>query len=164
MRIIDRGLEPSAVVTYRVATVEEVPLAAGLRGEMADEMDASFDRRASDWRERYREYFGREVEAGRARIFFACAGEEPVGMVLGCVVDNYRTALFGTRFGQINNVYVRPAWRRRGVGRALMEQALGWLRDQGCVVARLHASDEGRALYEGMGFSSTSEMEYPLRP
>ncbi|HEX4214787.1 MAG TPA: GNAT family N-acetyltransferase [Candidatus Dormibacteraeota bacterium] len=157
-------MEKGAVVIYRVARVDELHLAAGLRGEMADEMDASFDRRAADWRERYREYFGVEMEAGRARIFFACAGPEPVGMVLGRVVDNYRTALFGTRFGQINNVYVRPAWRRRGIGRTLMEQALGWLREEGCVVARLHASDDGRALYEGMGFTSTSEMEFSLRP
>ena len=157
-------MERSAVVVYRVATRGELHLAAGLRGEMAEEMNASFDRRATDWRERYREYFGREMEAGRARIFFACVDGEPVGMVLGRVVDNYRTALFGTLFGQINNVYVRPPWRRRGIGRALMERALGWLREQGCVVARLHASEEGRALYEGMGFIPTSEMEFSLRP
>jgi ribosomal protein S18 acetylase RimI-like enzyme len=157
-------VDQSAVITYRVATVGELHLAAGLRGEMADEIGPSFDGRSADWRERYCAYFGGEVEAGRARIVFACIGGEPVGMALGRVVDNYRTALFGTRFGQINNVYVRPAWRRRGIAHRLMEQALGWLREQGCVVARLHASEQGRALYEGMGFTSTSEMELRLRP
>lgn len=155
-------MEQGAVVTYRAASVEELHLAAALRGEMAEEMNASFDRRAAGWRRRYREYFGRELQAGRARIFFAVVDGEPVAMVLARIVDNYRTALFGTLYGQINNVYVRPAWRRRGIGRTLMEQALGWLREEGCVVARLHASEDGRALYTGMGFTSTNEMEFRL--
>jgi GNAT superfamily N-acetyltransferase len=56
------------------------------------------------------------------------------------------------------NVYVEPAWRRRGVAIALMRTLLADLADRGIRRIVLHASDEGRQLYERLGFAQTSEM------
>jgi ribosomal protein S18 acetylase RimI-like enzyme len=56
------------------------------------------------------------------------------------------------------NMYVQPAWRRRGVGRALMTAVLEVLAARGVRRIVLHSSDAGRHLYESMGFVPTNEM------
>jgi len=62
--------------------------------------------------------------------------------------------------GLIVNVYTEPAWRRRGVADALMRDLLRWCRANGVESLVLHASDDGRALYEKLGFVPTNEMRY----
>lgn len=62
--------------------------------------------------------------------------------------------------GIVLNVYTERAWRRRGVARALMEAAILWARSHGVARLVLHASPEGRPLYEAMGFEATNEMRY----
>jgi ribosomal protein S18 acetylase RimI-like enzyme len=56
------------------------------------------------------------------------------------------------------NVYVEPAWRRRGAAEALMRAVLDTLAQRGIRRIVLHASDDGRRLYERLGFVSTNEM------
>lgn len=58
----------------------------------------------------------------------------------------------------ILNVYVEPAWRRRGVGEALMRSVLSALAERKVTRIVLHASDDGRRLYERLGFVLTNEM------
>ncbi len=54
--------------------------------------------------------------------------------------------------GRIRRVYVRAAWRNRGVGRALMTALMDEARNHFTCV-RLRAENEGAArLYESMGF------------
>ena len=61
------------------------------------------------------------------------------------------------------NVYVDPAWRRRGVGEALMRAALDALAARGIRRVVLHASESGRRLYERLGFVPTNEMRLTRR-
>jgi len=56
------------------------------------------------------------------------------------------------------NVYVDASWRRRGVAAALMRTLLGALSERGIRRVVLHASAEGRPLYERLGFAPTNEM------
>ncbi len=58
----------------------------------------------------------------------------------------------------ILNIYVEPAWRRRGVAEALMRAVLSALAERGVRRIVLHASDDGRRLYERLGFVPTNEM------
>ncbi len=60
--------------------------------------------------------------------------------------------------GYVLNVYVEREWRRRGVARLLMEHVLAETRRRGLARVTLHPSDEGRALYEQLGFAPTREM------
>jgi GNAT superfamily N-acetyltransferase len=64
----------------------------------------------------------------------------------------------GARRGNILNVYTEGAHRRRGLARRLMEVALDWCRSNGISAVILHASNDGRALYEKLGFKPTNEM------
>lgn len=56
------------------------------------------------------------------------------------------------------NVYVEPDWRRHGVGEALMRTVLEALAARGIRRVVLHASADGRRLYERLGFVATNEM------
>jgi GNAT superfamily N-acetyltransferase len=56
------------------------------------------------------------------------------------------------------NMYVDPKYRRQGVARALMKEAINWCRRQGFRRIQLHASEEGKPLYETLGFRPTNEM------
>jgi GNAT superfamily N-acetyltransferase len=58
----------------------------------------------------------------------------------------------------IQNIYVKPEFRRRGIARAIMHVLVEWCRGQGFHSVHLHASEEGRPLYEQLGFRPTNEM------
>jgi GNAT superfamily N-acetyltransferase len=62
------------------------------------------------------------------------------------------------RQGLIVNVFTEPEWRRRGLAKLLMKTIIAWSREQNLDGLVLHASDDGRALYEQLGFISTTEM------
>ena len=62
------------------------------------------------------------------------------------------------------NVYTEPAWRSRGVARALMNVLMEWAAGQGADHVVLHSSDAGRPLYLSLGFEATNEMRwFPTR-
>jgi GNAT superfamily N-acetyltransferase len=67
------------------------------------------------------------------------------------------------RRGWIQNVYVVPEFRRRGIAREIMRALIDWCRSQGFDSVNLHASAEGRPLYEQLGFTATNEMRLSLR-
>ena len=62
----------------------------------------------------------------------------------------------------ILNIYVDPPYRRRGLARAIMERMIAWCGEQGFKSVALHASDQGRTLYEQLGFKPTNEMRLTL--
>ncbi|HJQ97437.1 MAG TPA: GNAT family N-acetyltransferase [Candidatus Polarisedimenticolaceae bacterium] len=61
------------------------------------------------------------------------------------------------------NMYTDRAHRRQGLARRLMETMIAWARVEGHATLYLHASDEGRGLYESLGFSPTNELRLMLR-
>lgn len=69
-----------------------------------------------------------------------------------------------TMWGYILSVYTEPHARRRGIGRAVVDACIQHAKEAGCTRACLHASDEGRPLYEQLGFEKTAEMWLDLRP
>jgi ribosomal protein S18 acetylase RimI-like enzyme len=64
----------------------------------------------------------------------------------------------------ILNVYVLPAYRQRGLARALTEMALDWCCHKRVRQVILHASDAGRPIYAALGFAATNEMSLLLEP
>ena len=49
-------------------------------------------------------------------------------------------------------------FRKRGIARQVMVQILDWIKGRGFHGVNLHASAEGRSLYEKLGFEPTNEM------
>jgi GNAT superfamily N-acetyltransferase len=62
----------------------------------------------------------------------------------------------------IQNVYVVPEFRRRGIAREIMRTLIDWCRTEGFESVNLHASADGRPLYQQLGFEATNEMRLSL--
>jgi GNAT superfamily N-acetyltransferase len=83
---------------------------------------------------------------------------EPDGWFLaeesGRIVGTVGTIGYGA-FAYIGLMAVHPEAQRRGVGRALLEHALGWLDGRGVGCAVLDATEYGVPLYRSLGFVET---------
>ncbi|MDX6640786.1 MAG: hypothetical protein QOF12_1797 [Solirubrobacteraceae bacterium] len=83
--------------------------------------------------------------------------EQPAGVVLVAlgrlrrVIGGACCASFGTT-GWIGALGVVPRSRGRGAGSALTDACVAWLRERGATTALLHATDQGRPVYERLGF------------
>jgi GNAT superfamily N-acetyltransferase len=147
---------------YRVAHPDEFALVAALRQEMAIELGDDFDARMPDWRSKFAHYF-RDLHAhGRAELFLAFDGNEAIGSAVVSILDDYRNFVFNMKSAWVNAVFVKPAYRRRGIGRELMQMTIAWARERGCRRVRLRTSDDGRELYAAIGFVPGREMELNL--
>jgi len=66
------------------------------------------------------------------------------------------------RRATILNVYVYQEFRRRGIARQLMRAMIDWCRQQKFAAVYLHASKDGRHLYQSLGFEPTNEMKLKI--
>src|ERR1700731_1722922 len=64
------------------------------------------------------------------------------------------------RQGTIVNVFTEPEWRRRGLAGLLIKEIIAWSRREHLDRLLLHASDEGRSLYQRLGFVAHNEMRF----
>jgi GNAT superfamily N-acetyltransferase len=69
-------------------------------------------------------------------------------------------AIEGGAQALIVNVYCEPEHRRRGLARALIKAMLEWCKRERMAKIVLHASPDGRPLYESLGFVQTNEMRW----
>jgi GNAT superfamily N-acetyltransferase len=76
------------------------------------------------------------------------------------VAARYPSDIVSGRQAIIQNVFTEPEWRRRGLAALLIKRIIDWTRQEGIYSLVLHASDEGRALYERLGFIATTEMRF----
>lgn len=112
------------------------------------------DASAIDWRLRAVETFEREL-GGSSLI--ATVIDAPDGGLACCAVaflrpDLPRPGQVSTLSAHLHNVCTDPAWRRRGLARLAVTALVERLDGLGVVRSDLHASEDGRSLYESLGF------------
>lgn len=95
----------------------------------------------------------RELQA-RRNFVVLLAGTGPDGLA----ILRFRPSIWSTSLEcYVAELYVRPARRRQGLGRALMVEALALARAKGADYIDLGTSEDdvaARALYESLGFSN----------
>lgn len=116
-----------------------------------------------------RAYFSTAIPEGRYVGWVAELRERPGGIVGGAGLQlrellprphgTGERLLHGPQ-ALILNVFTEQPWRRQGVAARLMEEALRWASARGIESIVLHASAEGRLLYERLGFVPTNEMRF----
>lgn len=92
------------------------------------------------------------TEPGRHAMFLACEGDDLLGSTYG-LLDPQDDAL-----GRVGGMWVDPAWRGRGVGRALLQEVVGWARERafrGLVLWAPAHAPAALALYRRGGFRET---------
>ena len=170
----------------RQATSDEIERLVDLRMAMFDAMGLLDEENREQVRDDCCAYFEATLPTEVFRVWVACAPDadegdikrgassdeagtcdgEPIGSI-GLVIHSVPPSPFNRagKEGYIMNLVTLPAWRRRGIARALLSHVVDVLRAEGVPLATLHASDEGRGLYEDLGFwvaDSLPEMRLPL--
>lgn len=148
-RVIRRTDELST----RWATPDDAQALTALREEMY--FAVSLREWDQAWLAAAARYFGEELSAGHllARVAITAEGE-----VVGAAAAALRRApptprIPNGRLAYVHTVSTRPAFRRRGVSRRLVEELLFGLRERGEERAELHATAEGEPLYRDLGFA-----------
>jgi len=112
----------------------------------------------------YRAGFDSLIGDVDASPFLALADGEPAGLI----IFRFRRRLaIATYEGWVSDLYVREAFRRRGIGRALLGAAIAEWRLRGghqLVLETAHTNLAARALYESIGFrvAGTHFQQRPL--
>lgn len=103
----------------------------------------------------YAEWVRVRIEAGQYVGWFACSDEKVIGGAGAVLLEWGPTrANPGGQMGRVNNVFTHEAWRRQGVGRALVQAVMAQCEALGVREFNLAATQSGRGLYEGLGFVS----------
>ncbi len=66
------------------------------------------------------------------------------------------------KYGYIWGIYVEPDYRRQGIVKKLMAEAIACLKSIGCIRAILNTSPLGKPIYSHLGFHESNEMRLDL--
>jgi ribosomal protein S18 acetylase RimI-like enzyme len=153
--------------TIRTAVLDETDIATIVhhRRKMFFDMGHRDEQALDEMSWKFREWLRRKMEAEEYLAWFAVAEDGCVTAGAGLWLMDWPPHLVakGKWRGNIVNVYTEAAYRRQGLARRLMRVAMNWCMENGVDAVILHASDEGRALYESLGFTATNEMRLVRR-
>ena len=145
--------------TIRRATVHDVATITYQRRRMFEDMQHTEYTQAVGVDEAYSAWLHARLVQEQYIGWLATADEVVVaGAGIELSEQMPHPATLTTTRAHIVNVYVEPAHRRRGLARKLVHTVLMWCQHQNVRVITLQASDEGRPLYESLGFKPTREM------
>ncbi|HEX4469888.1 MAG TPA: GNAT family N-acetyltransferase [Gemmatimonadaceae bacterium] len=165
-----RGLatRPSTVrstIAVRRATLNDLPIIVELRLALLQENGDHpvYGRLRADARARAYEVFGAQLRSPHEVMFLAEAGGKVTG-ILRCVETLNSPLLDPDRYCYVSSVFVHPRIRRRGVLKALLQQAESWCVERGLMEMRLHNVPGGAAsaAWTAAGFAVVEEVRHKL--
>jgi len=155
--------------TIRLAGVADAPTLARHRAEMFRDMGELPDELYDPLVEAAQRALDECLRTGEYVAWVVCPADQPDQIVAGAGIQ-LRRLLPRPEPGRrqlrrgpeaiVLNVFTERAWRRRGLARRLMERVIAWAREHGVGRLVLHASPEGRPLYDQLDFVPTNEMRY----
>ena len=96
------------------------------------------------------------LASGRSFLFVAKNGKKPVGFAYGTVFWDFQFEV-SQSIGLINDVYVLPEFRGKGIGQKLVIECLKKLKKEGIDLVRLTVlkhNESAVRLYEKLGFET----------
>ncbi|HMN07970.1 MAG TPA: GNAT family N-acetyltransferase [Gemmatimonadaceae bacterium] len=150
-------LAPPPGMVVRVATPDDLETVVALRLQLLREEAHSplFARPRRDAARQARLLCEAQLATPSEVSLLALAGGDGIGL-LRCAVSRAPRLVHPTRYGFLTSAYVAPAYRRRGVLRALLREAEAWCRAHGLREVRLHCTvenAEGNATWEALGYA-----------
>lgn len=154
----------SARIIIREATTDDIPEIVRQRRAMYEDMEYQDPATLDTVVATSTAYLSEALPAGSFRAWLAVSGERIVGGG-AIVISPWPSHPYDgqCRRATILNVYTYPDQRKKGIGRQLMQTMIDWCRQQGFAFVSLHASKDGRHLYETLGFKPANEMRLNLR-
>ena len=154
---------PDGFSIHRASTDDLETLVAHRRA-MFHDMGHSDEAVLNDMSAKFRVWVLQRMNSGDYLAWLAYAPDGSIAAGTGLWLMDWPPHMVGKcpRRGNILNVYTHESFRRRGLARELMEAVLRWCRENQVDTIILHASNDGRNLYESMGFIATNEMRLRL--
>lgn len=150
---------PVPTFTIREAPLVDLETVAMLRIRMTEESDG--EQMSAALAAAVRRWLREKTEAGIMCSWLAYDGETPIGTVSVRIRDTSpREHDLAGKEAYVHNLYVEPAYRSQGLGRALMQTLMDWCDANGYSRIALRASTMGRPLYEKLGFCADRAMVY----
>ena len=152
----------------RLATAADASTIAWHRARMFQDMgDVSADA-FETLRTKARACIGEWLERGGYVGWLASPADRPEIIIGGAGVQVQPilprplapSAIGEGRQATIVNVFTEPEWRRRGIAGLLIKEIIDWSRRERLDRLLLHASNEGRSIYERLGFVANNEMRF----
>lgn len=103
----------------------------------------------------YRSYAGYHLTNGHSRVLVAEAGGEVIAFCLMTITRNLPMFL-PDRYGYLSDLYVDPAYRRRGIGRRIVAELIDWLAEYRISSVQLQYysfNETGEAFWRSLGFN-----------
>jgi len=150
--------------TIRQAILADVDVIVAHRRAMFQDMGSAPDDVVDAMAMEFRPWVEAKMLAGEYLGWFAMAENSTIAAGAGLWLMDWPPHVLGRsqRRGNILNVYTEREFRRQGLARRLVEAAVDWCREHNVDTVILHASEEGRSMYENMGFRPTNEMRIAL--
>jgi GNAT superfamily N-acetyltransferase len=152
-------------LTIRTATPKDVAIVMDHRRKMFLDIGYTDENALAAMEESAEPFFKNGLANGSYHAWFVENGEKRVVAGGGVIVLKYPASVrepHPTR-ATIVNMYTEREYRRRGLAKTLMETMIEWCRKEGFRAISLHASPDGRPLYESLGFLPTNEMRLMLK-
>ena len=151
-------------VTIREGTVAGIPEIVRQRRRMCEDMNYTDAKALSTMEALTGDYLIKAIPEGSFRSWLACDdGRVIAGGAIVITPWPAHPYDLECRRATILNVYTEPEYRRRGIARQIMETMIAWCKQEGFARVSLHASEQGRHLYESLGFIDSNEMHLNLR-
>jgi GNAT superfamily N-acetyltransferase len=152
-------------IRLRPATPADIPTVVHHRKQMFADMGSGTASTREAMGLSTATYLRDAMPSGRYRGWLAETAEGRVIAGVGIAIYDWpgSPADPAPRRGLVINVYTEPEFRRRGIALRLMNALVEWCREEGFGSVALHASADGRPLYERMGFVQTNEMRLTLK-
>jgi GNAT superfamily N-acetyltransferase len=152
----------------RRATVQDAETVAWHRARMFQDMGEVSPDAFEILRAKARVRLEQWIESGDYVGWLATPTGQPELVVAGAGVQlqpilprPLNTSTIGEgRQGTVVNVFTEPEWRRRGIASLLMREIIVWSKSEQIDRLLLHASKDGRSVYERLGFIAGKEMRF----
>jgi GNAT superfamily N-acetyltransferase len=148
--------------TIRRATPHDLATIAMHRRRMFEDMGHADDAVLVAAEPLYTRWLQERLENGRYLAWFITTTDRAVVAGAGLWLLDWPAGILGIEpyRGYILNVFTEPPFRKRGFARRLVEAIMAHCAAEGIRVIGLHASVEGRSVYEALGFKPTNEMRF----
>ncbi|MHA2136669.1 MAG: GNAT family N-acetyltransferase [Candidatus Hodarchaeales archaeon] len=152
-------------ISIRKATISDIPSLVKLRRLMFESMGHDDDELLEAGDSAAENYFKKVIPTEEFHGWVAVNSKGVIVSNIGLIIDQHPPGprnLSG-KIAYLMNLCTLCTYRRQGIARKLLEEALTKIEQMGINKVTLHATEMGKELYTQLGFTKTSEMRLLLK-
>lgn len=149
----------------RLASEGDIPTLTSQRHKMFEDMHSPPPKDHAVHDQAFPRWAKREIRAKRLICFLVESNDDKTigGATLWLREVQPYPGFAGGKIPYLMSVYTVPDFRGRGVATLVIKHAMDWAKGHRYATMSLHASKDGRKIYESLGWESGNEMDYEFK-